>query len=277
MATRGKQKKNLMHVLDNVLQLSENHAMRRALKENGIDSMVDVIIMTKEELLDLPYWVNEEQDEHTTLRPHHVNGLVKAIQHWIIDLERDPNRWTDMTYQSYIQASTKSVSWEDGLGIPMTPTSPGGALSPGTNEAQSKKTTVVEQWDKSIKRDASQFPELTVNSKFPIWLEKATAIAKSQQCANVFDSEYVPTTSEEVELFQRQQVFVYGMMSIKLKTVKAKNLLKTYKETSDAQAILVSLDQDLNTGVHCRNIADTALGQLQEFSMSTTKGAGKNY
>ena len=58
------------------------------------------------------------------------------------------------------------MSWADRLGIPMTPTSPGGILYPGTTEAQSKKTTVVEQWDKSIKRDEPQFSR--TDSEFQI-------------------------------------------------------------------------------------------------------------
>ena len=134
-----------------------------------------------------------------------------------------------------------------------------------------------EAWDKGIKRNASVYPNLTKDEALPAWIRDSKAQAMTRGCEDVFDSTYTPKTTAESELFDRHQKFIYGMLARNLKTIKGKNLVRKYAATFDAQSIIAALQDDLSSGVHQRNYANSLLVKLQGCTMDTLSIPGVQF
>ena len=73
------------------------------------------------------------------------------------------------------------------------------------------------------------------------WNRSTVAQARAQNVDDVLDSTYVPTTKEEIELFEEKKKFMYAVFKKTLLTDKGKALVRAYQKTYDAQAIYKKL------------------------------------
>ena len=111
------------------------------------------------------------------------------------------------------------------------------------------KSTEAENFKKGIKRDPSVFPELKKDQAFNNWKLQTTALARSQGCADVLDPDYTPSNSEQTELFQLQQEYMYSVFIRTLQTDKGRELIRSHETDFNAQSIYASLLQFYTTNV----------------------------
>ena len=84
----------------------------------------------------------------------------------------------------------------------------------------------------------------------------------------VFASDYVPHTTEEKELFQQKQIFMYSVFDDKLQTDMGKHLVRAHESTSDAQKIFTLLHEYALKSTR----ADIESSQTLEYITSTRVG-----
>ena len=97
----------------------------------------------------------------------------------------------------------------------------------------------LDAWNKGIKRDQSAFPELTSDRHFNNFRRAFCAQAFAQDLANVLDPTYVPAPPRTRMgiLDAKQQIFMYAVFTSKLKTPKAKALLRQHDGDKDARTL----------------------------------------
>jgi hypothetical protein len=82
--------------------------------------------------------------------------------------------------------------------------------------------SLVDMFKKGIKRDPSVYP--TLKDKFwnDNWHRSFANQARSQDLDEVLDENYLPTTSEQYELFQEKQKYLNAILDSKVETTKGK-------------------------------------------------------
>ena len=86
---------------------------------------------------------------------------------------------------------------------------PSAHLPTSTFTNRENKGSLVDQFMKGIKRDASIFPVLKEEKQFDDWHGDFITITESQGLEEVLDDSYIPKTAENVELFNTKQMFMY--------------------------------------------------------------------
>jgi hypothetical protein len=98
-------------------------------------------------------------------------------------------------------------------------------------------------FEKTVRRDQSQFPVLKEDKQFDSWNQATMATANALGLSDVFDPEYVPPTidTDAVNLWRAKHEFVYAVLIRILQTDKGKALVRKYARLGDAQMIYKDL------------------------------------
>ena len=89
---------------------------------------------------------------------------------------------------------------------------------------------------KGIKRDETAYPTLKDERYFDSFSRSLYVTAKSHECEDVLDPEYIPSNSEK-ELFEAKQVFMFSVLDKHLLTDMGKTIVRKYVHTTDAQSV----------------------------------------
>ena len=76
----------------------------------------------------------------------------------------------------------------------------------------------ADHFRKSIKRDKSQYVTLREDKQWDKWQRSTIVTARSHNCKHIFDKDYVPKTTEDMETFGEKQTFMYVVFKEKLQT-----------------------------------------------------------
>lgn len=101
--------------------------------------------------------------------------------------------------------------------------------------------TPADLFRKGIKRDPLAFPTLKDERFNDTWHRSFANQARAQNVMNILDSTYVPSTAEEIELFDEQQKYVYAILEQKVLTDRGKSIVRAYEKTYDAQKVFKML------------------------------------
>jgi hypothetical protein len=110
-----------------------------------------------------------------------------------------------------------------------------------TNPRPSNKLSPVQEFDKGTKRDSGAFPVLKDERFWDDFIRSTKAIARSQCVDNVLNPTYVPTTTDEIELFDRQQAYMYTVVQLTMQTDKGQELVRDYEDTYNAQKVYADI------------------------------------
>lgn len=116
-------------------------------------------------------------------------------------------------------------------------------------------TTAAQLFQKSIKRDVDQFPDLKQDNKWRSWRDLVLNILKLQDLVEVVDTSYVPTDPEELDLYERKNSFVFIMFLKKIQTAMGLHIVRSYQHTQDARSAWVDLNE------HYANSTSARLGK----------------
>jgi hypothetical protein len=120
-----------------------------------------------------------------------------------------------------------------------------------SHEKQATDSTLNAAFDflKGIKRDVTQYKELSDDKKWTMWHRHLKSMAPIHGIENVLNSEYKPSTSAESELFKQQQSFAYSVFERCLRTAKSMKFTREYEKSRDAQALYRDLVKAYESGV----------------------------
>ena len=87
-----------------------------------------------------------------------------------------------------------------------------------------------------IKREETSYPTLKDERYFDSFSRSLYITAKSHECDEVLDPEYMPFNSEK-ELFEAKQIFMFSLLDKNLLTEMGKTIVRKYVHTTDAQSV----------------------------------------
>ena len=111
--------------------------------------------------------------------------------------------------------------------------------SPGMRTQVSSASTksLATEFQKSVKKSVDDYTSFSNDANWRNWKRVTLVTAYSQGIENVFDPSYVPSTLEEVELFNAHKKFVFMVFTKHLKTPKTTVHMRKHELTQDAQAV----------------------------------------
>lgn len=95
----------------------------------------------------------------------------------------------------------------------------------------------VSEFRKGIKRDKAHYRELRNKKGWDEWKRITIPTIHSHGCENVIDSEYVPKTTQEIDLFKEQQNFMYSVFVDILMTSIERHYVRLHEKNRDAQKV----------------------------------------
>ena len=192
----------LEHVFSNILKATPdpNHHFRAAFAEAGIDSIVDMLSMTKEDWMSIQYQVGEDLHQ---LRVAHVNTLMSLNQWYIEQGTHDDAVFIGLDAEGLTEFRRHKASQPIVSPAPVPSPAPvhTAALSP------------ADEFKKGIKRDVTAYSVFRERKHWNTWYRDFHATAIAQGLANVLDPSYVPSTPEEQALFDLLQSFLFAVFT----------------------------------------------------------------
>ena len=114
--------------------------------------------------------------------------------------------------------------------------------------AYSPTALVLMGFKKAIKREIAAYPSLKDERYFDGFKRSLFIVAKTHECNGVLDPKYTPgTESEEKELFEAKQTFMFSVSNANLQTDMGKTIVRRHLANTDAQAVRKELSEHIRT------------------------------
>ena len=94
----------------------------------------------------------------------------------------------------------------------------------------------VSSFKKGIKKEEGGYPSLKDERYFHGCSKSLYITAKSHECEQVLDQEYIPSNAEN-DLFEAKQIFMFSVFDKHLKTHMQKTIVRKYVHTTDTQSV----------------------------------------
>ncbi len=228
---------------------AEDGKLVTAFKELGIDSITDLMYLSQADL----------QLPAAKLTITMIRKLLKAQDWYRTHPEKkDTSTWFELTADSF----TEFVISGGHPGAPPNPTP--------TNESTTPAPSAASDFLRSIKRDVTQYQELTDDKRWTMWNRHLKSMAPIHGIEHILDGEYKPSTPAETELFQQQQYFAYSVFTRCLKTSKSLKFLREYEATHNAQALYKDLVQAYEGGVSAELREEAIRADIQKLHLNAS-------
>jgi hypothetical protein len=173
-------------------------------------------------------------------------------------MKRDRNRNRDYLSEDDILGTTID-EWNQFRVSFVTDTVPPIVSSPVTpqgpatiNSSDMAVRDELTRFRNSIKRDMTEYNEIKDDRDFDNWQRSFLAMAACHQIKEVFDPDYTPNSSDEVEIFNLKQTFAYSVLVRVLKTDVGKTIVRKYEKTMNAQQIWKEFVMDAKFSVKAK-------------------------
>jgi hypothetical protein len=232
--TRSEAKVAFDHVLDNVLGRADGTPLKSALNGENITDIFQLCTLTDAVIDEMEY-----MDANISPLPIKVRlgdkMLLKIFLKFISMRHNDGSPigddWTQITQDEFdsfrIDPKYHALSPSQTLS-----SLPAGS---GTRSSTSHLLNPVELFRRGIKRDATLFPTLKDDKYHDIWHRSFNTQATAQAVSEVLDKNYVPTTVDDIALFQEKQKYVYAVLESKVMTDRGKAIIRDHEHDFDAQ------------------------------------------
>jgi hypothetical protein len=206
--TRSATKAAFTHIVDIIL---DNTNVTDALVHFDIDDIADILTLDDVAIEGL---TNPDPDPNITqsdpLKRGEI-GLLRTFIHFVQYREEinDPidNKWTSIMFNqfrcnvNYMRRFTTLTNLQH---IPIETNNPTPA-PPASSVPKSSAPSLVDTFKRGIKRDPSVYATLKDELWNDNWHHSFANQARAQDVDEVLDPSYLPTTSEQYELFQEKQ------------------------------------------------------------------------
>lgn len=137
------------------------------------------------------------------------------------------------------------------------------------SQTNTSKSLGVLNFQKGVKRVTSEFPTFTKDNQWLTWITTAETIATTQLVSNIFDPKYVPSDQEEVEVYDLQNAYIFGVLLLKLKTSKSSLIVRNHLKTKDAHNCLKDLREAYEDGTTGLLTTEVLEDRLKDFKLSS--------
>jgi hypothetical protein len=134
--------------------------------------------------------------------------------------------------------------------------------------------TAAEKFQRSIKRDPSQFKTFQNDLYWDTWFRGFTATSKTQGLDNVLNKAYVPINQSECDLFDSQKNYLYSVLIDRLQTENALAILKEHEKDKDSQKIIAEVVNYYENSAMAKNRASTLFSQITSTRIHSTRWNG---
>ena len=117
------------------------------------------------------------------------------------------------------------------------PTGPTPTVQNITTAMSRTTISVILEFKKGIKRDKAHYTILKDEKQWDNWKRKTAATVYAHGCENIISNTYVPSTSDEMLLFEEQNKFMYDVFITIIQTHMGKHFLRQHENTWDAQLV----------------------------------------
>ena len=217
--TRSEKTEILQHLLTTVLDIDPDakHPIRISFSEHQIETIDDFESLEIEDVNALTYTktYSDKSTKDILLPP----GSRGNLRHLLRYVRLVIVQYNDSNYTYPPATHWKSLTW-DAFQIYKANPTPLPSM-PARSSTTSAAVTSVD-FKKSIKRDASIYPELKDILHFNTWKVQFEALIAKDQLGHVIDSFYSPPpNSDEAVTFRLQQDFAFSVFATKLKAAEA--------------------------------------------------------
>lgn len=256
----------MTHILETVFDEDPDSNLHRSMKHNGIKSPID-LCAEDEDQLDLYEYPTDVQGVTARL-PRGNIGLLKYFKRFVAHKSAmgtpiDDSGWLAITKEEFDDfrisgnnPQTTAVSY----------------VRPPTS-----KTDLVREFRRGIKRDATQFISFKDDASWDSWNRSTHAQARAQDVEQVLDPSYVPSTADEIDLFEEKQKYMYAVFEKTLLTDKGKALVRAFQKTYDAQTIYKELQQYALQSTKANMDASSLLAYITTSNLGDGKWRGTTH
>ena len=103
------------------------------------------------------------------------------------------------------------------------------------------------------------------------------ANSKVHECQNVLNPLYVPVEQEDIELFNKNQEFMFAVFNRMLKTTEGKSIVRKHVKNGDAQAVFAEMLTHASQSMQAEVDAQTCLRWLTTGRLITSQWRGSAY
>ena len=153
--------------------------------------------------------------------------------------------------------------------------SDGSSSVPGPPPAVTKPKVALETFKKSIRRDPSQFKPFSDKRYWATWHLQFVATARAQDLQDLLDPNYVPSSSDDIAVFQAKQEYLYSVFVNVLLTDEGKALVRAQYMTSNAQVIFKNLCDHHTNSTQSELTSTTILQFITSFRLGKQPWKGK--
>ena len=178
-----------------------------SLAHHGYPGLLDLFIMSQEDLDALDYPDPASTADPKPLLPlqRGKRGLLRAYICFVRHLQQED------TFENFV-----SLSKDDFDLYRTTVYDPSCSLFPSPpvpvhSTPATGRGSLVDDFRKSIKRDKSHYVALREDKQWDSWKRSTLATARSHACEEIFDPLYTPVTSNNKDIFDEKQKFMYSV------------------------------------------------------------------
>ena len=220
MSTRAAaRKRTLNRILKDVFELEDDDLLVKAIEGQGFRSIDDLLALTTDNIDGLT--APDTSGIGRTQVPQYQKNLLKILKEWKFYLMSSGDvkkiDWDDLNLinsGSFDEFRAIDYDPDVSLRLNFAQMSMQAVRTTGskTGSQSSQQLTSVQEFRKGIKRDKSHYKPLKDEKQWDDWKRKTEATCKAHRCEKVLDPSYVPSSPEEVSLFNEIQIFMYDVL-----------------------------------------------------------------
>jgi len=226
------------HLLQDILRFHPNSPPVLALTMEGIHNVVDLITLEEDFFPHLVFFPRPNPGsppEPAQYIPRGHTNLLQLFVRFARKLQQDNmgvplslTDWADLTPEDF---DSYRLSYPPrSLPSPIPPHAPGHTV---------RTTNRAAEFQKSIKRDETHYPELKDEKYWDSWNRSVLTRAQAHDIGEVFDPTYSPPEHDEEEqrLFYKKQVFAMTVFNRCVQTDMGRHFVRQHAHNCDAQSV----------------------------------------
>jgi hypothetical protein len=229
----------LTHVISNVFVLDNNNPLSLALTKAFIVDIYDILAMPFHYI----EWLGYVDDQgNTIMLPNGYRYMVWIIKHYnsYCTADGDPisDDWKTVTADQFNEYHL-SADYANVSSLSGSSPVPSGTVMPSPSASRTRDA--VFDFKKGIKRDLGSFLVYKDEKQWDTWQCFTLAQAHAQDVHEILNASYLPTSSEDKQLFVMTQEFMYAVFERTLQTDMGEALVCRHESNFDAQTLYKSL------------------------------------
>src|SRR5210317_2142686 len=270
---------SLHFAVEQLLNWPLNGPLMEALRRDGTACFMDLLSFTEQDLLTLqcsvPVYDAQGNDTGTTqlgTLPRPYCGSLRALAGFAYYRQHVlKNPITPINCMQIDRATFERYRCSASFFVFNNSTQPQPLLNRSTHYTPAKSS------QRGIKIDPAAYIPLKTDSDWDSFNRSLHATARVHNLGNVPDPQYVPASADEMDLFQRQQAFMYYVFVDNLQTNTGKQLVRKYQSTYDAQQIYVELLEHFTTSAAAATDASDLMTWITTKKLVRSDWPGKHY